>query len=201
MSRPRHDRPAAVPALWAAALVCAIGFAAVAFALLVLLKPAANARAAIGTSASLGGVTYSSPDARPLDLRIRDDAALLRGARRAASRGIWFAVFLDAANDGARPAAMTRDIALRDVTGDDFRPVALSAANRFRYRARTLRPGAAVPGPSTPAASDLVAGGELLLYRIPRASYESGPLELQLGHGGRTEDLTVADGGGAHLSG
>jgi hypothetical protein len=202
MTRARHDRPAAVPALWAATLLCALAFAGVAFALLLLLHPAANAKApAVGTSADVGGVVYTSPGARPLDPRIHDDAVLLRGAPRATSRDLWFAAFVNAANDGARPAAMARRIVLRDVTGDRFRPVALPASNRFRYRARTIPPSGAVPRPSSPAGSDLAAGGELLLYRIPRSAYESGPLQLQFTHGGRTKDLTVADGGGADLSG
>jgi hypothetical protein len=192
-----------VTVLWAAALLCAVALTATAFALLVLLKPAVNLRSAsIGTSARLGDVTYTSPGARPLDPRNRDDAMLLRGAGDPVShsRDIWFGAFVDATNDGARPAATARHVTLRDIDGVRFEPVALPAANRFRYRARSIPPRGEVPGQSSAADSDLAAEGDLLLFRIPRSAYEAGPLELRFTQGGHSEDLAVSDGGGAHLS-
>jgi hypothetical protein len=181
-------------------LLCGAAITVTVFALMQLVPPAPNlAAAAIGSSVQVRGVSYTSPGARPLDPRNRHDAALMRGAPRARGRRrIWFGTFLLATNHGTRPAAMARRIVLRDESGHTYRPVALPAGNRYRYRPRTLAAGAQAPGPRSPAQSDLAAGGALLLYRIPRSAYEEGPLEVAVG--AAHADLRVSDGGGAHLS-
>ena len=57
---------------------------------------------------------------------------------------------------------------------------------RFRYRPRTVAPGDQSPGANTPAQHDLAAEGGLLLFRVPRAAYDAGPLELVIAHPGHT---------------
>jgi hypothetical protein len=181
-------------------LLCGVAITATVFALMQLVPPSPSlAAAAIGTSVHVRGVSYTSPGARLLDPRNRDDAELMRGAPAAARdpRRIWFGAFLLATNDGARPAAMARRVVLRDVTGRTYRPLALPSDNRYRYRPRTIAAGAQAPGPRSPAQADLAAGGGLLLFRIARSAYEEGPLELRLG----AVDLAVSSGGAAHLAG
>jgi hypothetical protein len=166
--------------------------------------PAANPRAAaIGTSVRVGGIVYTSPDARPLDPRKPQDVVLMRGARAPRKRAgdIWYGAFVVATNDGSTRAAMARDILLRDTSGHWYRPVALPAANRFRYRPRTVAPGEQVPSPRAPAEADLAAQGGLLLYRIPRAAYENGPLEIRLRAAGERADLAVDHEGGGRALG
>jgi hypothetical protein len=189
-----------MPRLLPLAVLCGAAITIVVFAFMELLPPVADpASAAIGRTLRGGGVTYTSPGARPLDPRHRLDARLMKGAPPAGDpHRIWFAAFLVAADDGSRPAAMARRVVLRDVAGRTYRPVTLPAANRYAYRPRTLAPGAQAPAPTSPAETDLAAGGEMLLFRIPRSAYEEGPLEVQIG--AAHADLRVSDGGGAHLT-
>ena len=181
-------------------LLCGATITITVFAFLELLPPVPDpAAAAIGRTLQAGGVTYTSPAARPLDPRNRVDAGLIKGAPQAGDpHRIWFGAFLVATNDGTRPAAMARRIVLRDLIGRTYRPVTLPRANRYAYRPRTLARGAQAPAPTSPAESNLAAGGELLLFRIPRSAYEEGPLEVQVG--AAHADLRVSDGGGAHLT-
>ena len=180
--------------------LCAATITITVFAFMELLPPVPDTTAAaIGKTLQAGGVTYTSPSARPLDPRNRVDAGVMKGAPTAGDpHRIWFAAFLVAANHGTRPATTARRIVLRDVAGRTYQPVTLPRANHYAYQPRTLAPGAQAPDPTSPAASTLAAGGGLLLFHIPRSAYEEGPLEVQVG--AAHTDLRVSDGGGAHLT-
>jgi hypothetical protein len=181
-------------------LLCGATITITVFAFMELLPPVPDpAAASIGRTLQAGGVTYMSPGARPLDPRNRVDAGLMKGAPVAGDpHRIWFAAFLVATNHGTRPAATARRIVLHDMTGRTYQPVTLPQSNRYAYRPRTLAPGAQAPDPTSPAESNLAAGGGLLLFHIPRSAYEEGPLEVQMG--AAHADLRVSDGGGAHLN-
>jgi hypothetical protein len=179
--------------------LCGVTITITVFAFMELLPPVPDtAAAAIGKTLQAGGVTYTSPGARPLDPRNRVDAGLMKGAPPAGDADrIWFAAFLVATNHGTRPATMPRRIVLRDMSGHTYEPVTLPRTNRYAFRPRTLAPGAQAPAPTSPAGANLAAGGEMLLFHIPRAAYEQGPLEIQVA---AHADLRVSDGGGAHLT-
>jgi hypothetical protein len=133
-------------------------------------------------SVEIGGVRYEAMSGRPLEPHDAVDAQLIAGlpaADRHVPRGeVLYGAFLGASNDTATAKPAARDIELRDASNHDFRAVALPASNPYAYRLRNVPGRTRVPPTRSPAAENLAAEGYVVVFRIPRASYDAGPLEL-----------------------
>ena len=134
----------------------------------------------------VGGLEYRALDVRLLHPSNAGDARMLRGLAPLSRHQVWFGAFVTAENAGHMPRPMATRFKLRDVLGRTYRPVALRPGNAVAYRPRTVAPGDQSPGANTPAQRDLAAEGGLLLFRVPRAAYDAGPLELIVGSPGRS---------------
>ena len=151
-------------------------------AALVLFGPETDKPVALqlGTVVRVGGLDYRAPDVRLLDPADAGDARLLRGFAPVRPDEAWLGVFVTATNPAQRPLRMTDRFALRDMRNRDRPPVPLPPGEPFAYRPQMVAPSAVSPGTSTPAQRDLAAEGGLLLFRVPRAAYDDGTLELRI---------------------
>jgi hypothetical protein len=108
-----------------------------------------------------------------------------------------FGVFLKVCNetsDGVVEAAreptaiggreFAGDFEIRDAQGNKYDPIALPRTNVFAYRSRPLKKGDCIPA-SGSSASTAPTAGALLVFRIPVASTENRPLELEVSSGGQ----------------
>jgi hypothetical protein len=133
---------------------------------------------------AVGGLTYESPESRPLDPSNPVDRAILRGVppvRRPLPRSEeWFGVFLTVSNPGRHVLSAARRFTLVDVDGRRFRPEHRLADDAYAYRPTTVPPGRSYPPAASAAARNLTAQGALVLFRIPRASDDFGSLELRI---------------------
>ena len=145
-------------------------------------------RPAIGAptqeAVAVGGLTYQSPESRPLDPGNPVDREILRGVptvrRPLPSSEEWFGVFLAVSNPGRRVLPAARRFTLVDLDGRRFRPERQLGNDAYAYRPTTVRPGRGYPPAASAAAHNLTAQGALLLFRIPRASDDFWSLGLRI---------------------
>jgi hypothetical protein len=130
----------------------------------------------------IGGVEYEAMLGRPLDAADPVDAKIVAGLsardRRVAPGETLFGAFIGITNDSSRRLRTADRIELRDQAGHVYRPLALPATNPYAYSQRLLRPGVRIPALGSPADDNLAATGRMLVFRIPRQTYESQELEL-----------------------
>jgi hypothetical protein len=160
----------------AATLIAAFGV------LLWLGDDASAATAPDYTSATIGGVQYQTVLSNVIDPSSPADARFIRGIpageRRVPKGEVLFGVFVSRTNatDAALPSASRID--LLDGVGQAHRPLRLSAKNPYTYSPSTIAAGDQLPALGTPAADDIAAGGQLLLYRVPVGQVSDGWFEL-----------------------
>jgi hypothetical protein len=175
-------RTAASPSIAACIL---LGVAACLVALLaaavIFIRPTLDAAPA-QTSATVGGLHYSVNNAWVLHPRRDVEAGVAEGlpssARRLGAHNLLYAVFVGVTNESGRRLLMASEFALRDTRNREFAPIRLRPRNAFAYRPRVMAPKTHRPAPWTAAGRDLAADGLMLVFRIPRRSYNDGPLEL-----------------------
>ena len=167
---------AALVAAGAALLVLLLATLAVAF-----VRPTVS-REAAATVETVGGLRYGVNNAWILDPRRRVDAAVAKGLPpgdvRLPADELLYSVFVRVANETGQPRPSASAVALRDTRNRDYAPVRIGAGNRYAYRPAVVPARSHVPAGDTPAATDLAAGGLMLVFRIPRRSYDDGPLQL-----------------------
>lgn len=163
---------AAALAVGAALVVFLLGAAAVAF-----VRPTVS-REPAQSAVTVGGLRYSVTNAWILDPRRKVDAKVAAGVPARGAHELLYAVFVRVADDTARARPLTSDIALRDTRNREYEPERIAAANRYAYRPAVVTAGSHLPAADSPAARDLAAGGLMLVFRIPRRSYDDGPLQL-----------------------
>jgi len=169
--------------VWLLALVvfCATGVLA-AMALFIAIAKPVTAVAPDYSVVTVGGLSYEAALARPIELRDPFDASMVSGMpagdRRLRSGQILFGAFIDVTNHSLRSVPAAARIDLRDEFGHVYRPLHLPATNPYAYVPRAIPPKTRVPRNDSPASENLTATGQLLLFRIPAGSYESGALEL-----------------------
>ncbi len=165
-----------VTALAASVILLMAAFLAIFAVSAAWKRPAPTSLSAV----KLGPLVYEEIQSRLLYPNDAVDAHLLEGlpaaARRTAPGQLLFGAFIQVSNTGSVPARAAGRIELRDATNRTYRPLRLPSSNPFAYRVRTVR--GTLPRPDSPAAANLAAGGKLLLFRIRRASYDAGPMEL-----------------------
>jgi len=131
---------------------------------------------------AVSGLQYEAMLGRRIRPANAVDAPMVAGLsardRHLRSGQILFGAFIAVANDTLQSRPATRRIALRDATGQLYRPLSLPSSNPYAYVAKPIPPKTRIPGFGTPAADNLAATGKLLLFRIPAARMADGPLEL-----------------------
>jgi hypothetical protein len=147
----------------------------------------------------VGGLHYSVNNAWVLDPRRSVDAKLAEGLPASdahlPSDELLFAVFVGVTNETTTPHRMVSGIALRDTRNREYAPTRVAPDNGFAYKPGVLDGTSHLPAPGTPAATDLSADGLMLVFRIPRRSYDDGPLQLALHdpqHPGSVQALQIA---------
>jgi hypothetical protein len=146
-----------------------------------------------GVYLDVGGLKYHVETSRQLNPYTSEDGSYLAGIpfreQQQESNSVWFAVFLrvEAADDRAEEAAT--DFEIEDTQRNVFRPIALPASNNFAYRGGVVRPGNPMPDPNS-AAGQRAPNGSMLLFRMPRFSFDNRPLELRI-HNERGESGKV----------
>jgi hypothetical protein len=135
-----------------------------------------------GTEETVGGLHYSVENAWILTPSRSVDAPLAKGLPSADTRAggdhLLYAVFVDVTNETDRSLPMASEIALRDTRNREYAPLALGAGNAYAYRPGVIAAQTHRPAQGTAAGRDLSAEGSMLVFRVPRRSYNDGPLEL-----------------------
>lgn len=136
-----------------------------------------------GIYVDIGELKYQVQMSRLLNPADREDTSYLKGlpaGSELASDAAWFAVFVRAQNttsDKTLPSA--REFELIDSLGNHYEPVPIDlSVNDWAYRPAELAPGDVVPLPNTVQAEGPIKGG-MLLFRVPVASLQNRPLELE----------------------
>ena len=169
-----------VPYLAACELALVAGFGV----LLALGIQPSNAAVPLDDSyATIGGVQYHAVEGRPIDPSSPVDARIVKGlpaGERHAGKGhVLYGAFVTRANtaDATLPSASRID--LLDSAGHLHRPLRLSATNPYTYLPSKLAAGDLLPpAMGAPAADNLAAGGQLLLYRVPAWQVRNGFFQL-----------------------
>jgi hypothetical protein len=135
-----------------------------------------------GTEETVGGLHYHVDNAWILDPSRSVDGPLAKGLRSADTRArghrLLYAVFVGVTNQTGSRLPMATDFALRDTRNREYSPLPLGHENAYAYRPRVMAPRTHRPAPWTAAGRNLSAEGSMLVFRIPRRSYNDGPLEL-----------------------
>jgi len=200
-TRARSRAPRALPLAGLAAAV-AMGAAACVFlivaAALIFVRPAVAGQPP-QTDVTLDGLHYSVNNAWILDPRRRVDARVAAGLPASDAHlppdQLLYAVFVGITNETRTPRQMVSDVALRDTRNREYAPTRMAPDNRFAYEPAVLQGKSHLPAPGTPAGTDISADGLMLVFRVPRRSYEDGPLELVLhdpGHPRTVKTVQIA---------
>lgn len=148
-----------------------------------IVPPEAVVREGVGVG--LEGLDYTVFITRQINPRDPEDKDYYPGPEAPPEKAIY-AVFLQACNEGERPAAAAREFKVFDSQGSEFAPLPLQPDNIFAYRPKELPPHECIPNRLSTAAQ-APAGGALLLYLLPLAATENRPLILEIeppsGHG------------------
>jgi hypothetical protein len=150
-------------------------------AAVIFLRPSISAAPNV-TAATVDELHYSVNNAWVLHPRRPVEAGLARGLpsgdAKLGRHQLLFAVFLGVTNETDRRLPMATSFALRDTRNREYSPTSLGPRNAFAYRPGLIAPETHRPAPWTPAGRYLTADGLMLVFRIPRRSYDDGPLEL-----------------------
>jgi hypothetical protein len=135
-----------------------------------------------GQNVIIHGLTYTVYITRELNLRDPEDHDYFQG-REAPPGFNYYGVFIQVCNDvnhthggASTPVNSFRVV---DTTGKQFYPTPLPPTNVFAYRPRPLSAKQCVPTPGSAAASGPI-GGSLLLFKLPVASIQNRPLDLEI---------------------
>ncbi len=138
-----------------------------------------------GLGIGLEGLDYTVFITRQLNPRDPEDRDYYQGPEAPPNKA-HYALFLQACNDGDRPAEAAREFKVLDSQGTEFSPLPLERENIFAYRPINLLPQECIPNRLSTAAQS-PAGGAILVFLLPLAATENRPLELEIeppsGHG------------------
>lgn len=92
----------------------------------------------------------------------------------------WFAVFVRVENESDDPQRLAREFEIEDADHNVYKPVAIGAANPFRYAGGVVKDGGVIPSPDSVASQTSINGQELLFRVKVAALDESRPLVLKI---------------------
>jgi hypothetical protein len=134
------------------------------------------------SSETIGGVQYSVAGSSEINPSSSADARFVKsmpaGERRVPTGDVLFGVFVMRTNSAKTTLPSASQVDLLDGLGQAHRPLRLSPTNPYTYAPGKIAPGGQLPASGTPAADDIAASGQLLLYRVPAQQVANGWLEL-----------------------
>jgi len=134
------------------------------------------------SSETIGRVQYTVAGSNEINPSSSADARFVKGMpageRRVPKGDVLFGVFVTRTNAAATRLPSASRIDLLDGLGRAHRPLRLSPTNPYTYAPGAIAPGGQLPVPGSPAADDIAASGQLLLYRVPVQQVANGWLEL-----------------------
>jgi len=140
-----------------------------------------------GLALDLGSVTYNVFITRQLNTAIPPDEAYYDGPQPGRDE-TFYGVFIQACNHTDEPQTPTGFFAIKDNQDNMFRPITLPEDNPFAYNEYELKPEECIPKAGSVAALG-PAAASLLLFKLPLATTENRPLELEI-EGEGDEKLT-----------
>ena len=147
-------------------------------------NPRENNASREGLPERVGGIDYNVYITRELNLRDVEDLGYYSGPEAPPGFALY-GVFLtacnpaEAANSPLVPPAT--DFTVIDTQGNRFKPVSMPRSNIFAYttQARPLKHQACIPKAGSLASSG-PTNGSLLIFKLPLATLENRPLDLEI---------------------
>ena len=146
-----------------------------------------------GTRVSLDDVFYQVQISRALNPKDVEDGTYLEGQPLPARGDAYFGVFIRVDNEEHEGRVLpvgTERMKLVTAAGKEFEPIEVQAPG-WGYAPAPIGKGGMLPVPNSPAYVGPIRGG-LILFRIPQASLDARPLELEIkGSGGKVGTITL----------
>ena len=134
-----------------------------------------------GTYLDVGPLKYQVQISRQLNPTDKEDRTFLVGLpkseRDLGAEDVWFAVFVRAENESGTAQPAASEFKIETTADETFEPVRLANINTFAYRPVSIPAEGTLPHPGT-VAGQAGINGQLLLFKVPRASLENRPLEF-----------------------
>jgi hypothetical protein len=145
-------------------------------------NPRENNAAREGLPERVGKIDYNVYITRELNLRDVEDSGYYKGPEAPPGFALY-GVFMTACNP--EEAAFSpnvqsaSDFTVIDTQGNRFKPLPLPLDNIFAYHPRPLRHKACIPNVGSLAAN-APTSGSLLIFKLPLATLENRPLDLEI---------------------
>jgi hypothetical protein len=145
-------------------------------------NPRENNASREGLPEKVGGIDYNVYITRELNLRDVEDQGYYKGPEAPPGFALY-GVFLTACNpeeDAHSPnIPASSDFTVIDTQGNRFKPLPIPADDVFAYKAVPLKHLACIPKRGTLASSG-PTNGSLLIFKLPLATLENRPLDLEI---------------------
>jgi hypothetical protein len=145
-------------------------------------NPRENNAGREGLPEKIGKLEYNVYITRELNLRDVEDSGYYTGAEAPPGFALY-GVFLTACNPATSSSTpsipASGDFTIVDTQGNRFKPVPLPVTNIFAYHARSLKHRACIPKAGSLASSG-PTNGSLLIFKLPLATLENRPLDLEI---------------------
>ena len=157
-------------------------------------NPRENNASREGLPERVGGIDYNVYITRELNLKDVEDSGYYNGPEAPPGFALY-GVFLTACNPAQSATSAdvppATDFTVIDTQGNRFKPLTLPADDIWAYHARPLKHLACIPKAGTLASSG-PTNGALLIFKLPLATLENRPLDLEIvsppdSHTGRSE--------------
>ena len=133
-----------------------------------------------GPYVDLGDLKYQVQISRQLNPADIEDREYLKGVTdQLGPEDLWFAVFVRVQNESDKAQKPATQFEIDDTEDNTYSPVAIAKSNDFAYDPVPIAGNGLLPQPDSTAAQNSI-NGQLLLFKIPRASLDNRPLELKI---------------------
>lgn len=133
-----------------------------------------------GAYIDLGQLKYQVQISRQLNPADGEDKEFLTGvASKLGAQDVWFGVFVRVENESSSFQTPASAYEIHDTQDHVYTPALIDPTNLYSYKPVRIPGNGVLPNVSQTAAQNSI-NGELLLFRIPRASLDNRPLELMI---------------------
>jgi hypothetical protein len=136
-----------------------------------------------GAYLELEPMSYQVQISRQLNPRNIEDRAYLQGVaprlKALTPEQTWFGIFIRVVNEGEETALTANRFRVLDTEGDAFRPIPISPASEWAYKAIPLPPKGIIPNPDSVAGQGVI-NGRMLLFKMEYATLQNRPLVLEI---------------------
>jgi hypothetical protein len=143
-------------------------------------NPRENNAAREGLPERVGKIDYNVYITRELNLHDVEDSGYYKGPEAPPGFALY-GVFLTACNpeEASSNIQSASDFTVVDTQGNRFKPLTLPVDNIFAYHARSLGRKTCIPTAGSLAANSPTSGS-LLIFKLPLATLENRPLDLEI---------------------